>query len=46
MAWSGHAILVGVKDLIINRNASRLDWGAVCDGVRKGSLWSHSLHVS
>lgn len=41
-AWNGRAILTPASDLVIETDASMQGWGAVCNGVRTGGLWSHS----
>ena len=47
-AWNGLALLHPSPDLIIETDASRMGWGAVCQGVRTGGLWSQmeqKLHI-
>ena len=39
-AWNGRALLRPAPDLVIETDASRKGWGAVCQGVRTGGLWS------
>ena len=41
-AWNSRASLTPAPDLVIETDASMLGWGAVCEGVRIGGLWSHS----
>ena len=48
-AWNGRALLHPSPDLIIETNTSRMGWGAVCQGVRTGGLWSQmeqKLHIN
>ena len=48
-AWNGRALLHPSLDLIIETDASRMGWGAVCQGVRTGGLWSQmeqKLHIN
>ena len=48
-AWNGWAILSSLPDLVIETDASKLEWGAVCQGVRTGGLWSQmerKLHIN
>ena len=47
-AWNGRALLHPSPDLIIETDASWMGWGAVCQGVRTGGLWSQmeqKLHI-
>ena len=37
---NGRNILTQEPDLMMESDASQLEWGAVCEGVRTGSLWS------
>ena len=37
-AWNGRAILSSPPDLVIETDASKVGWGAVCQGVRNGGL--------
>ena len=49
MAWNGKALMNGDPNLTIETDASLLGWGAVCNGVRTGSLWTQSerlLHIN
>ena len=39
-AWNGRAILSTPPDLVIETDASKVGWGAACQGVRTGGLWS------
>ena len=44
-AWNGRALLHPSPDLIIETDASRMGWGAVCQGVQTGACglrWSRS----
>jgi hypothetical protein len=48
-AWNGRAILHPSPDLIIETDASMRGWGAVCQGVKTGGLWSQmeqKLHIN
>ena len=48
-AWNGRALLRPAPDLVIETDASRKGWGAVCQGVRTGGLWSQmkrTLHIN
>lgn len=48
-AWNGRAILPPSPDLVIETDASRSGWGAVCQGVRTGGLWSQmesKMHIN
>ena len=48
-AWNGRAILSSPPDLVIETDASKVGWGAVCQGVRTGGLWSQmekKLHIN
>ena len=48
-AWNGRAILHPSPDLIIETDASMRGWGAVCQGVITGGLWSQmeqKLHIN
>lgn len=38
--WNGRAVLPQVPDMIVETDASRLGWGAACEGVCTGGLWS------
>ena len=40
-AWNGRSLLRPKDDLLIETDASNLGWGACCNGVRTGGLWSH-----
>ena len=49
MDWNRKALVNGDPDLTIERDASPLGWGAVCNGVRTGGLWPQSerlLHIN
>jgi len=51
MAWNGKALELvnGDPDLTIETDASVLGWGAVCNGIRMGGLWTKSkrlLHIN
>lgn len=49
LAWNGKALVSGDPDLTIETDASLLGWGAVCNGVRTGGLWTQSerlLHIN
>ena len=49
MAWNGKALVNGDPDLTIETDASLLGWGAVCNGIRTGGLWTQSarlLHIN
>ena len=39
-AWNGRALLHPPPDIVIETDASRTGWGAVCQGVQTGGLWS------
>ena len=39
-AWNGRSLLRKENDLLIETNASNLGWGACCNGVRTGRIWS------
>ena len=46
---NGRAILSSPPDLVIETDASKVGWGAVCQGVRTGGLWSQmekKLHIN
>ena len=48
-AWNGRAILSSPPDLVIETDVSKVGWGAVCQGVRSGGLWSQmekKLHIN
>ena len=48
-AWNGRALLHPSPDLVIETDASRSGWGAVCQGVQTGELWSQMeqrLHIN
>ena len=48
-AWNGKAILSQPSDLVIETDASKMGWGAVCRGVRTGGQWSQmekKLHIN
>ena len=48
-AWNGKAILSSPPDLVIETDASKVGWGAVCREVRTGGLWSQmekKLHIN
>ena len=48
-AWNGRAILSTPPDLVIETDASKIGWGAACQGVRTGGLWSQKekkLHIN
>ena len=48
-AWNGRALLHHPPDIVIETEASRTGWGAVCQGVRTGGLWSQmerKLHIN
>ena len=48
-AWNGRALLHPSPDLVIETDASRSGWGAVCQGVQTGGLWSQMdqrLHIN
>ena len=48
-AWNGRALLRPSPDVIIETDASRTGWGAVCQGVTTGGLWSQmeqKLHIN
>ena len=48
-AWNGRALLRPSPDVIIETDASRSGWGAVCQGVTTGGLWSQmekKLHIN
>ena len=48
-AWNGRALLRPSPDVIIETDASRIGWGAVCQGVTTGGLWSQmeqKLHIN
>ena len=40
-AWNGKSLLKKPDSLIIETDASNLGWGATCNGIRTGGLWSH-----
>ena len=40
-AWNGRSLLRKKEDLTIETDASNLGWGASCNGVRSGGIWSH-----
>ena len=40
MAWNGREIVQPPPDLVIEMDASLIGWGAVCEGVQTGGLWS------
>ena len=40
-AWNGRSLLRKKDDLLIETDASNLGWGACCNGVRTGGIWSH-----
>lgn len=42
MAWNGKALVNGDPHVTIDTVASHLGWGAVCNGVRAGGLWTQS----
>ena len=46
MAWNGKALVNGDPDLTIETDASLLGWGAVCNGIRMGGLWTQSEDYS
>ena len=48
-AWNGRALLQPSPDLVIETDASKTGWGAVCLGVTTGGLWSRmesKLHIN
>ena len=48
-AWNGRALLHPPPDIVIETDASRRGWGAVCQGVRTEGLWSQmerKLHIN
>ena len=49
MAWNGRALAQPDPSIIIESNASREGWGAHCNGLSTGGLWSQSeqfLHIN
>ena len=40
-AWNGRSLLRKKEDFTIETDASNLGWGASCNGVRSGGIWSH-----
>ena len=38
--WNGRCLLKGRERVIIRSDASLLGWGATCEGIRTGGLWS------
>ena len=40
-AWNGRSLLRKESDLLTETDASNLGWGACCNGVRTGGIWSH-----
>ena len=47
-AWNGRALLHPPPDIVIETDASRTGWGAICQVVRTGGLWSQmerKLHI-
>ena len=49
MAWNRKALVNGDPNLAMETDASLLGWGAVCNGVRTGGLWTQSerlLHIN
>ena len=48
-AWNGRALVRPSPDVIIEKDASRTGWGAVCQGETTGGLWSQmekKLHIN
>ena len=48
-AWNGRALVRPSPDVIIETDASRTGWGAVCQGETTGGLWSQmekKLHIN
>ena len=48
-AWNGRALVRPSPDVIIETDASRTGWGAVCQGETAGGLWSQmekKLHIN
>ena len=48
-AWNGRALVRPSPDVIIETDASRTGWGAVCQGVTTEGLWSQmekKLHIN
>lgn len=48
-AWNGRAIFTPQPDLVIETDASKQGWGAICQDTRTGGLWSQSerlLHIN
>ena len=48
-AWNGRALLHPPPDIVIETDVSRTGWGAVCQGVQTGGLWSQmerKLHIN
>ena len=41
IAWNGKALVNGDPDLTIETDASLVGWGAVCNGIRRGGIWTH-----
>ena len=49
MAWNGRALAQPDPSIIIESDASREGWGAHCNGLSTGGLWSQSeqfLHIN
>ena len=49
MAWNGRALAQEDHSIIIESDASREGWGAHCNGLSTGGLWSQSeqfLHIN
>ena len=49
MAWNGRAIAQPDPSMVIESDASKEGWGAHCNGVSTGGLWSQSeqfLHIN
>ena len=48
-AWNGRALLHPPPDIVLETDASKTGWGAVCQGVQTGGLWSQmerKLHIN
>ena len=41
----GKSISAQEPDLTMETDASMMGWGAVCQGLRTGGLWSHKNHI-
>ena len=47
--WNGHSLIAKKPNVSLETDASRTEWGAVCQGTRTGGPWSREeqrLHIN